>query len=75
MCRRAGGPALYCASRWTAHLDPAIPAVMVGDAVRKSQVLVHLLSNAVKFSQRSHIQVRATPGGTGPGFVCVRLYG
>jgi len=41
------------------YLDPAIPAVVVGDVVRVRQILLNLLSNAIKFSFEGEIELRA----------------
>lgn len=38
-------------------VDPAIPAVIIGDAVRLNQILLNLLSNAVKFTKKGEIEV------------------
>jgi signal transduction histidine kinase/DNA-binding response OmpR family regulator len=46
----------------TTFVDPAIPAMVIGDALRLRQVLANLLSNAIKFSS----------GGSTPGRVSLR---
>jgi signal transduction histidine kinase/CheY-like chemotaxis protein len=43
------------------HVGPAVPRVLVGDAVRLRQVLSNLLSNAVKFTPRGSIRVEVEP--------------
>ncbi len=39
-------------------IDPELPAVMVGDALRLSQVLMNLISNAIKFTDHGGVEVR-----------------
>ena len=43
------------------HVGPAVPRVVMGDAVRLRQVLSNLLSNAVKFTPRGSIRVEVEP--------------
>lgn len=56
-----------------AHVDPAIPAGLSGDPIRVSQVLMQLLSNAIKFSERGGIQVRALLLTAAPASARVRF--
>ncbi|MBQ0133317.1 MAG: hybrid sensor histidine kinase/response regulator, partial [Comamonas sp.] len=51
----------------TYSVDPHVPAVVCGDALRLGQVLTNLVSNAVKFTDSGDVMVRVTSHDTPSG--------
>jgi len=57
--------------RLLTYVDPALPPLLIGDAVRIRQVLFNLIGNALKFTEQGHVTAQAERIGTAAGRVGV----
>ncbi|MBX2870366.1 MAG: response regulator [Acidiferrobacterales bacterium] len=55
------------------HTDPNIPGRLLGDSLRISQVILNLLTNAIKFTDEGTVTLRADCGDLSPVSVAVHF--
>ena len=55
------------------NIDESIPSVLYGDDVRISQVIMNLLTNAVKYTEKGSIELKAYKKSEKDGDVCLRF--
>jgi signal transduction histidine kinase/CheY-like chemotaxis protein/streptogramin lyase len=57
----------------TCGIGPTVPEVIVGDPVRVRQILLNLLANAIKFTERGDVTVQVDADPAGESSVVLRL--
>jgi signal transduction histidine kinase len=62
MCELFAPRAAEHSTKISFHIDPALPARIVGDEIRVQQVLGNLISNAVKFTEGGEITISVQAG-------------
>jgi len=55
------------------EIDPALPAALRGDPLRLQQILLNYLSNAIKFTEKGDVQLRAQVTGSRGDTVLLRF--
>ncbi|MGB5104850.1 MAG: response regulator [Steroidobacteraceae bacterium] len=57
-CQLYAGPAESKKLEMICRIEPTVPGIVVGDALRLRQVLGNLLSNAVKYTEHGEVEIR-----------------
>ena len=59
----------------TCHVDPDLPEALLGDETRVRQIILNLISNAVKFTREGQVrlELRLAPGADGDGGVAIMV--
>jgi signal transduction histidine kinase/ligand-binding sensor domain-containing protein/CheY-like chemotaxis protein len=55
------------------QIDPAIPQCLLGDADRIKQILINLVGNAIKFTEKGEVILRVVAEEFNSGGVCLRF--
>jgi signal transduction histidine kinase len=57
----------------TVKLDPDVPEVIYGDSTRLQQIIVNLLNNAIKFTDKGYVEARVNYEPVMPGSGTLRI--
>lgn len=55
------------------HLRPGVPVEVVGDSTRLRQVIVNLVSNAIKFTEQGEVELSVEPEGAHNGQIVLHF--
>lgn len=55
------------------RFDPAIPPWLIGDAARTQQIMLNLINNAIKFTEKGYVELAADLEGMPEGKAKVRI--